>query len=155
MPGTIAHRCDIEWRGDLPYPPALEGWRRSPVQNAVTINPARGRQPSIKLVRDCFGAKDADRSRPQVMVEGAAEHLGFYHPRQIEMRGLCKGVHTCVGTPGPVNRNAFPAKPRDCVFDGLLDRKPIRLPLPANESAAVILDSQLVAGHESTVPEGI
>src|SRR6185503_6063723 len=43
----------------------------------------------------------------------------------------------------------------DRLLDRLLDRRSVRLALPAHERTAVIFDDQFVAGHLTTAPAGM
>ena len=63
------------------------------------------------------------------------------------MRHLAERMHARVGAPGAAHGRALAGQPDERLLDRLLDRAPVRLPLPADERAAVILDRQLVAGH--------
>src|SRR5215472_15505802 len=90
-----------------------------------------------------------------MVVDRAAQYFRRYRSRQIEMRGLAERMHTGVGAPGTVQRDLLTAEPGDRRFERLLHRQAIRLALPADETGAVILDRQLVAGHGSTVPAAI
>src|SRR6516165_9604460 len=105
---TLAHRLDIERRGDLPYPSPRERWRRAPVQNAVEINAAGGREPGIEVSRRRCRGENADRGGPQVMVDRTAEHRRICDPRQVDMRGLRQGMDAGISAPSAVHLDPFP-----------------------------------------------
>ena len=56
---------------------------------------------------------------------------------------------------GGVERGAFADDGGCGIFDRLLQRRAMRLPLPAHIGAAVIFHCQAEAGHFSRVPGGI
>jgi hypothetical protein len=72
--------------------------------------------------------------------------LGLF--RKIEMRHLRERVHAGIGAAGAIDRCALAAEFLDRVFDDLLDRHALALALPADERRAVVLERDLVAGHE-------
>ena len=49
---------------------------------------------------DRLDREDADRVRPQMMVERAADLVGRRGARQIDMRDLRQRVHAGIGAPG-------------------------------------------------------
>src|SRR5215467_4548783 len=87
-----------------------------------------------------------------MMVDRAAEHRRISEPYQVDVRCLAQGMYARIGPPRAVDRSSFSTKPGDRGFEGLLHRERVRLPLPADQPGAVVLDRQLVAGHGSTVP---
>src|SRR5260370_27512488 len=107
--GAGAQRLYVERGSDLPPPAAFEGRRGAAVQDAIEINPADSRQPGVELVANALGGKDADRIWPQIVVDGAAQHLRLRRAGEIEMRGLRQRVHPVVGPPRPVDSDAPPA----------------------------------------------
>ena len=68
------------------------------------------------------------------------------------MRHLAERVHAGIGAPGSVARHLLAAEAEDRGLEHLLEREPVRLALPADEAAPVILERELVARHGSTVP---
>jgi hypothetical protein len=49
MPGTLAHRCDIERWCHLPHPAAVERRRGPAVQDAVKIDAAGRGKPRVEI----------------------------------------------------------------------------------------------------------
>src|SRR5690349_3501135 len=103
MPRALSHRLDVELRGDLPHPAAFERRRRPPVQDAVEIDTSGGGESRVEILGYCLRVKDADRGRPQVMVDRAAQHLYSNAAREVEMGGLRQCMHAGVGAPRPVD----------------------------------------------------
>ncbi len=56
-------------------------------------------------------------------------------------------MHAGIGAAGSVHAGALAAKGEERVFQRFLDRDAVRLPLPANERAAVVFESEFVARH--------
>src|SRR5438874_2582444 len=69
VPRALLHRNQIERRRDMPYPAAFQGRRRPPVQDAVEVMPAARRQSCVETGRRRFNLNDADRMRPEVVVD--------------------------------------------------------------------------------------
>ncbi len=150
--GAGAHRLDVECRSDLPHPAAFESRRGAAVQDAIEINPADRRQPGVELVANALGGKDADSIWPQIVIDGTTQHFRLRRAGEIEMRGLRQCMHARVGSSRPMDGERLSTEFGDRGFERFLNRKAVRLALPADQPAAVILDSQLVAGHGSLVP---
>jgi hypothetical protein len=66
------------------------------------------------------------------------------------MGDLAKGVDTAVGPPGADHNRLLAGQARERILDRRLDRRAMRLPLPAVEFGAVIFDEKAVARHRAT-----
>ena len=93
--------------------------------------------------------------RPQMVVDGAADHFGIGLAREIDMRDLRQRMHPGIGASGAEYGRPVAGKPLKGGLERLLHREAVGLALPANEARPVIFDCQLVAGHGNRVPAGI
>ncbi len=97
--------------------------------------------------RDGFGA--------QVGVDRLAHRPGRPGPLGVEVGDLSQGVDAGVRAPGGVDGRRLPREGGDRPLQRALHRRLRRLALEAVERAAVILDEETVAGHQSSrVPAG-
>src|SRR5215472_7995760 len=152
VPRTRTHCLDIERRGDMPDPSPFKRRRCSAVEDAIEISSTGCREPRVERSGHRLYGEDRDPGGPQMVVNGAAQDLRQNRAGKIDMTGLRQRMHTRIGAPGAMHRDALAAELGDGGFERLLNRGPVGLPLPAGQSTPVIFYRQLIAGHGSTVP---
>jgi hypothetical protein len=65
----------------------------------------------------------------------------------IDMGGHCQRMDAGIGTPCGVQRDQLPGHSEQRLLQRFLNRRPVILPLPAQERAAVKFDGKAPAGH--------
>lgn len=71
------------------------------------------------------------------------------------MRAHGERMDACIRATGSVHRDLLTGNSPGRFLDRLLYARPVRLPLPAHEGAAVIFDRQRKPAHDSSVPAGM
>ena len=92
---------------------------------------------------------------PNQRVQTLAQAIRSERLRDVNVGAHGKRVDTGVGPPGSGEGHGFAGHPQKRLFERLLDRRTMVLPLPTHERATVIFDRQPPAGHWRIVPEGI
>ena len=72
--------------------------------------------------------------------------------RQVEMDGLAPGMDAGIGAPGGKAVDGLAAEAMNGLFQRLLHRWAVVLPLPPDEGPTVIFERQLEAGHGGVSP---
>ena len=144
------HRRDVERLGDAPGAAALNGQARAAIDDAIEIVPLDRRKARVEAVRRPLGLEDGNRMRPQMRVQGVAHRVFLPLFGEIEVTDLAERMYAGVGAPCAVHAHLFPAKRFDRGCQHALHRGAIVLNLPADERPAVVLDRELVAGHDGT-----
>src|SRR6185437_13345608 len=150
----LVHGGGIERARHAPDAVGLERQIGAAVDDAVEIVALDGRKSRVEVVRDLFGRKHGDRLRAQMKVDGVAHRVGVPLFGEIDMRDLAERMHARIGAAGAAHRGALGGECRDGVGQRALDRGTVVLRLPAHIRRAVILERELVAGHQasSTLP---
>ena len=66
---------------------------------------------------------------------------------QIEMRDLAQRMNSGIRSPGALDDDTLAAKAQDRLLQQALNRKALRLRLPADEGRSVIFDGDAIARH--------
>src|SRR5690606_7036368 len=122
---------------------------RTTVQDRIEVMAGLRRKACIEIIRNARGGQDRHpiTGHLQMRVECALNLFDGVVAGQIEMRDLCRSMHPCVGAASAPDRHAFTAESEDRLLYRTLDRRQIRLALPAGIALAVIFDVDTVAGH--------
>ena len=108
----------------------------------------------MPVVGDLFDFEHRDRLGPDQRVEAVAQAVRGERLGDVDVRGHGERMDPGVGAAGGGERRSLAGHPRECLFQRLLDRRAMVLPLPAHERPAVIFDREPPAGHLSIVPFG-
>ena len=68
------------------------------------------------------------------------------------MRDLAERMYAGIRPPGAVHGDGLARDRRQCCFQGGLYRRPVVLPLPADETLPVVFARELIARHRSAEP---
>ena len=143
------HQLGIERPGHLPDMGAGERGGAAPVEDAVAVVPPDRRVPRVELLCHHLGGKDGDGLRPQMRVQRVAHGVGAPILRKVEMGDLMDCVHAGIGATGAGEPRRLAGEARHGGLDGGLHGRVVGLTLPAAERRAVVLDDELVAGHQA------
>lgn len=80
-------------------------------------------------------------------INGIAYGVSLPSFGKVDMSDLPKRMDTSIRTPGTFDRDAFPGKGSDRLFDCLLNGAAVLLALPSDERSTIIFNSELVARH--------
>ena len=144
------HRRGVERLGDAPGAAALEGQIGAAIDDAIEIVPLDRGEARVEAVRRPLGLEDRNRMRTQMRVQGVAHRVFLPLLGEIEMTDLPERMHAGVGAPGAVHAHLLPAERLDRGCQHALHGGAVVLDLPADERPAVILDGELVTGHDGT-----
>ena len=125
---------------------ATGGARR--MSDAVAVVAADRRIARVEAVRDRLGAQGSAIGSGRRCAFSPSRSLSPVHSRTRSKCATWPSACTPASVrPAPRMRRLLAGQPDERLLDRLLHRAPVRLPLPADEGRAVILDRQLVAGH--------
>ena len=134
----------VEFTGQMPDSPDLEGIEHRIVPETVAINLPPGGKPRVETGRDEPHREDADfGGQVRVQRGSPAVHRMAVRDRDIHVRHLAAGVYPGIGAPGTMHNDSFPsAKPGESRFQPILHGFAVRLALPPPECAPVVSDGQ-------------
>ena len=95
--GGAVHGLMVEDDGNVPGMPAVEGQRRPPIDDAIAIMAAGGRNPGVEVAGDPLGLKHGNGGRFQVKVDGIAHGAGIVVLGQIQMGHLAQRMDAGIG----------------------------------------------------------
>ena len=143
----LVHRRGVEGGLHPPGAAALERERRAAVDDAIEIMARAGAAPGVETGLRRFRFDDRDRVRLKQRVEPLAEPERLPVALEVDMRDLAQRMDARVGAPRAVGDRALSRHGEQGVLQRLLNRKPVLLPLPADERRAVVFDGELIARH--------
>src|SRR5205085_6576433 len=129
--------------------------RRPAIGDPVKIAAADAGEAGVEVLIDRLGREDRDRQRPQLGVGPVGEPVRSDRLLDIDMGGHRQRMDAGIGAPRGMESHLLMADRPDRLLDRLLDRRAVRLPLPAHERAAVIFDRETKARHASVAPAGM
>ena len=144
--GAFAFYRTLDVGSDGPDVRQLERILDAGVPDLVGVRLGRRREPRVEAGGPFLDRHDADR-RGQPRVQRPLQAVARDRMAQPARHDLAERVHAGVGAACCLRHRGFPGEGSNGLFERLLHRHAIRLPLPAAEGRSVIFDSELVAGH--------
>jgi hypothetical protein len=141
------HRVGVEAVMDMPHAAFVEDGPRAPVRDSIKIGALHGRETRVEIGRYL---RHVDRSHTgglQMPVQRVADFQRVPVALEIDVCCLPQRVHARIGAPGGGDFHRMAAEFRECGFQRFLHRRPVGLTLPADETAAIVFEDQLVARH--------
>ena len=142
------HGLRVERPLDMPGAAEVQRQGRAAIVDDIEIMAADRGKARLEILADRARREHRDRIRLQMRIDRVAQPIDPPVARKIDMRHLPQRMHAGVGAASAMNDGAHAAI--DCgdgLFEALLHRNAIRLPLPADVWGAVIFDRQREAGH--------
>lgn len=144
--GCFRHASFVERIRMMVHVAALEGRADLFAENAVFVSLRNGVMTGMKTLVNLLGGEYADLPWQQA-VHSAAEIFQWNGVFQGECSHLAQGVHACVGSSGPNDRNRGALDFRQNLLQHSLDGRQPRLNLPTMEVRPIVSERDLDAAH--------
>ena len=142
------HGRGVERARNAPGAHLIEGEVGAASDEAVEIMPPDRRETGVEVAGDALRAEHRDRMRAHMRIQCVAHGVAVPIPGEIDMGDLAERMHARIGAPGTGDDRPLAGKCQDGIGDDALHRDAVVLHLPADKWRAVILDGELVAGHD-------
>src|SRR3984957_20161108 len=130
----LVHRAGVERVLHKPGAAEFERERRAAVDDAIEVIATNRAAPRVEAVHGRFDLEHRDRTSDEMVVDRLAQAPCAPFPAKIDMRDLPARMHARVGASGAVNGYRLPGQREKGLFEDLLDRGAVLLPLPTGKA---------------------
>ncbi len=151
--GCSPHACEIERGGHVPYDMTKERARQRPVPDRIAVGLGFREDARVPPLRHFLDRANADVAGLQPRIERALQVLARDLVIDRDARHLRGRVHAGVRSPCGIERIVDADDGGDFVFEDLLDRDRVGLPLPSRVIRAVVRNRELECPHSELTME--